>query len=77
MKTKLLEDVLERVETWPKERQEDAARLLMAMEARDASPYRLTEEQREQIRAALKEVEQGEFASDDEVAAVFDRYRGA
>jgi predicted transcriptional regulator len=75
MKTKLLEDVLERVETWPKERQEDAAWLLMAMEAQDASPYRLTDEQREQVRAALKEVERGEFASDEEVAAVFDRYR--
>jgi hypothetical protein len=77
MKTKLLKDVLERVETWPKERQEDAARLLMAMEAQDASPYRLTDEQRKQVRAALKEVERGEFASDEEVAAVFDRYRRA
>ena len=77
MKTKLLEDVLERVETWPKERQEDAAWLLMAMEAQDNSPYRLTEEQQEQVRAALKEVERGEVASDEEVAAVFDRYRRA
>jgi len=77
MKTKLLEDVLERVETWPKERQEDAAWLLMAMEAQGTSPYRLTEEQREQVRAALKEVERGEVASDEEVAAVFDRYRRA
>ena len=77
MKTKLLEDILERVEHWPKERQEDAARLLMTMEAQDASPYRLTEQQREQVRAALKEVERGEFASDEEVAALFDRYRRA
>ena len=77
MKTKLLEDVLERVETWPKERREDAAWLLMSMEVQDASPYRLTDEQREQVRAALEEAERGEFASDEEVAAVFDRYRRA
>jgi len=76
MKTKLLEDVLERVETWPKERQQDAAWLLMAMEAQDSTPYRLTAEQREQVRAALKEVERGEVASDEQVAAMFDRYRG-
>ena len=49
----------------------------MAREAQDASPYRLTEAQREQVRAALKEVERGEVASDEEVAAVFDRYRHA
>ena len=48
-----LKDILERVETWPKERQEDAARLLMAMEVQDASLYRLTDEQRQPAEPVL------------------------
>ena len=37
--------VLERVRSWPEERQEEAANVLLEMEAQDASPYRLTDEQ--------------------------------
>lgn len=37
--------VLDRVLTWPEERQEDAAKLLMLMESADENVYRLTEEQ--------------------------------
>jgi hypothetical protein len=37
--------ILDRVLTWPSERQEDAAKLLMLMESADESIYRLTDEQ--------------------------------
>jgi hypothetical protein len=37
--------ILDRVLTWPSERQEDAAKMLMLMEASDESSYRLTDEQ--------------------------------
>jgi hypothetical protein len=37
--------ILDRVLTWPSERQEDAAKVLMLMEASDESSYRLTDEQ--------------------------------
>jgi hypothetical protein len=37
--------VLDRVLTWPSERQEDAAKILMLMESQDESTYRLTDEQ--------------------------------
>jgi hypothetical protein len=37
--------VLDRVLTWPDERQEDAAKMLMLMESADESVYRLTDEQ--------------------------------
>jgi hypothetical protein len=37
--------VLDRVLTWPSERQEDAAKILMLMESQDESIYRLTDEQ--------------------------------
>jgi hypothetical protein len=42
--------VLDRVPTWPSERQQDAAKLLMLMESQDESIYRLTDEQVEEVR---------------------------
>jgi DNA-binding PadR family transcriptional regulator len=42
--------VLDRVLTWPIERQEDAAKVLMQMESQDESVYRLTDEQVEEVR---------------------------
>jgi hypothetical protein len=45
-----VKEVLDRVLTWPRERQEDAARALRAMEEQDASQYRLTDEQVAEVR---------------------------
>ena len=45
-----LKTVLDRVLTWPTERQEDAAKVLMLMESQDESVYRLTDEQVEEVR---------------------------
>lgn len=70
-----IDEVLERVRAWPPSRQEDAALMLLAMEAQDTSPYKLSEEEHADIEAALAEVSRGEVASDEEVAAVFNRYR--
>jgi hypothetical protein len=42
--------VLDRVLTWPSERQEDAAKLLMLMESQDESVYRVTDEQVAEVR---------------------------
>lgn len=42
--------ILDRVLTWPPERQEDAAKMLMLMESQDESVYRLTDEQVEEVR---------------------------
>ena len=42
--------VLDRVLTWPGERQEDAAKVLSLMEAQDYNAYRLTDAQVEEVR---------------------------
>ena len=42
--------VLERVRRWPAERQENAARILIEMEAQDASPYQLGDDQVAEVR---------------------------
>jgi hypothetical protein len=48
-----IKQVLDRVLTWPPERQADAARVLTEMEAQDASPLRLTDEQVAEVRRRL------------------------
>ena len=70
-----IDSILDRVRTRPEERQEDAARILLAMEGEEGGLYRLSDEERGEVRAALAEIERGEVASDEEVAAVFTRHR--
>jgi hypothetical protein len=45
-----VKEVLDRVLTWPPERQEDAAEILMSIEAQDRSGYRLSDEQLAELR---------------------------
>jgi hypothetical protein len=47
--------VLDRVQSWPDERQEDAAKILMLMEAQDDSAYRLTDEQVAEVRRRISD----------------------
>ena len=48
--TQTLKDVMKRVESWPEERQADAAKVLLEMEAQGASSYHLTDEQLAEVR---------------------------
>jgi hypothetical protein len=68
--------ILDRVLTWPPERQEDAARLLRDMELQDSGTYRLSEEQAEEVRRRQADFQAGHerYASDEEVAAVWRKY---
>ncbi len=70
-----IEAVLERVRTWPLDRQEDAARILLRMEETDAEELELSDEDQAALDEAEREIERGEVASDEEVRAVLDRYR--
>lgn len=49
--------------------------MLMTMEEIGLEPYILSDEERTDIEEALAEVERGEVASDEEVAALFDKLR--
>jgi hypothetical protein len=69
------EDLMRRVRSWPQARREDAARILLAMEAQDVTEYVLSPDERADIEEALGEADRGEIASDAEVAEVFRRFR--
>ncbi len=45
--------ILDRVLTWPEQRQEDAAKMLMLMESTDQSAYHLTDEQVAEVRRRI------------------------
>ena len=55
MTNREVKEVLDRVLTWPKERQKDAATILKSMEKQDKSPLRLTDEQAAEVRRRLRE----------------------
>ena len=66
-------DILQRVETWPQEDQEELAEIAREIEARRRGVYRATPEE---LRA-IDEAERSGTASDEEVEAAFKTFRRA
>ena len=73
MTAKDLEELMERVRHWPKERQEDAAEVLLEMERQDTSRYRLTDAQAEEVARIQRDVREGRgtLATDEQMAALW------
>jgi len=73
MTAKDIEELMERVRHWPKERQEDAAEILLEMERQDASRYRLTDAQAKEVARIQRDVRDGRgtFATDEQMAALW------
>ena len=53
MTSSMLKEVLERVESWTEERQQDAAHVLIEMEHQDAYPIGLTDAQAAEVERRL------------------------
>ena len=66
-----VKEVLDRVLTWPRERQEDAAQLLLALEAREGELYHPSDNEWAAIEGGFAQAKQGESVSVDEIAALF------
>jgi hypothetical protein len=66
--------VLDRVRTWPEERQAYAAELLMLLEAQEEGPVRTSDEEWEAIQEGNTQAERGEFVSDADMAAFYKRH---
>jgi predicted transcriptional regulator len=72
-----IKNTLERVPSWPQEDQEELAQVALEIEARRHGVYHATPEELAAIDEALAAVSRGEIATDEEVEAVFAKYRRA
>ena len=73
MTAKDLEELIERVRHWPRERREDAAEVLLEMERQDASGYRLTDAQAREVVRIQQDIREGRgtLATDEQMAALW------
>jgi len=71
--TKLLRDVLERVSLWPDERRDEAAHVLLELEAQRTGRLRLSPQQLEEVRRIQQQIRDGSarFATDQEMEALW------
>jgi hypothetical protein len=72
-----LKKMLARAEQWSEQDQEELAQVALEIEARRHGLYHASADELKAIDEALAEVARGEIASDEEVEAVFAKYRRA
>ncbi|HEU5018526.1 MAG TPA: hypothetical protein VFT69_11220 [Pseudolabrys sp.] len=73
--SKIAESILDRIADWPEEVQAEVVQSIVDIEKKHFGVYHLSEQERAAVRRGLEEMRQGKFASDEEVEAVFNRYR--
>ena len=71
--TRLLEQAIETVSALPDDVQDDLARILLQFAGVEQPPYVLTP-RKKRHGASLAEAERGEFATDEEVRAVWAKH---
>jgi predicted transcriptional regulator len=73
---KVLENVLKRVGDWPESAQHELAEIAAEIDREiSADLYQPTAAELEGIEAGLRDADEGRFATDEEVAAVFAKHR--
>ncbi|WP_342109696.1 hypothetical protein [Methylobacterium sp. SI9] len=73
--TELLERAIARVRALPDAMQDDAARMLLLFAGEADEPvYRLTPEEEADLAPSLAQAERGEFATDEQVRAVWAKH---
>jgi hypothetical protein len=69
--TKVLEDAIEKVRKLPEDRQAYVAEVLEQIAAAGSEPFIVPEAHRAALLEGLRAAERGEFASDEEMAALW------
>jgi hypothetical protein len=72
-----VKNMLSRVARWPEEDQNELAQVALEIEARRHGVHHASPEELQAIDEALAAVSRGEVASDEDVEAVFAKYRRA
>ena len=69
--------MLERVEAWPEEDQEELADVAREIESRRSGVYRLSDEERTAVRAGMDAARRGDFVPEDEMDEFYRLHRDA
>jgi len=67
--------LLEEVQTWPLEDQEELAEYAREIRGRRTGVYKLSEDERAGIERGLADMRTGRFATDEQIAAIFQKAR--
>lgn len=71
----IMQNLLERVEAWPKEAREELIRIVSEIESELGADYHTTPAELRGIDRGLRAAEAGQIASADDVAAAFGKFR--
>ena len=72
--TKLLEQAVETVRGLPPEVQDDLARILPQLAGKDELVIQLTDAEEASLAESLAQADRGEFATDEQVRAIWAKY---
>jgi ParB-like chromosome segregation protein Spo0J len=70
-----LKELIERVETWPEETQEEAIEILLSIEQARLADYELTDADRAALARSADDVRERRFVPDERVSEFFERNR--
>ena len=69
--------LLEQVESWPIEDQEELADVAREIESRRTGVYRLSDDERSAVRAGMDDVRRGDLATEEEIEEFYQLHRSA
>ncbi len=70
-----LKDLIERVQTWPEEVQEEAIEILLAIEQGRVTTYELSDEDRTALARSAEDLRESRLVPDRQVSEFFERNR--
>jgi predicted transcriptional regulator len=68
--------LLERVQSWPIEDQQELEELAREIESRRTGVYRLSDGERAAVRAGMEDARLGNFVTDEEMEEFYQLHRG-
>jgi hypothetical protein len=66
-----IKTLLEQIQSWPEEDQEELADVAREIESRRSGVYRLSNDERAAVRAGMDDARRGDFASNEEIEAFY------
>ena len=69
------QEISNRISDWPDEAVAELLQAIDKIEIKHSLVYRLSDDERAAVREGIAQAERGEFASDEQVAVFFNRFR--